>query len=115
MQNSIFCLVPDSENPVNQKSTKEAKNNIGPGVPGVELHEPCRVQIQVLKKPKKTHSIQLVKQTVQHANYHKVCMSKYKCTCAYVRGYLCAYVCKCMYVCIYALPLHIVIYWHHFT
>lgn len=72
MKKSTFCLVPDSKNPVDQESTKEAENDIGPGVPGVQLHEPCGAQVQVLENPEKTHTIQGwatdVKQTVQCAD-----------------------------------------------
>lgn len=42
-------FIPDSKNPVEQKSPKEAEDNIWPGVPGVQLHELCSVQVQVLE------------------------------------------------------------------
>lgn len=39
---------PNSKNTVNQESTEEAKNHIGPRVPGVQLHEAGSVQAQIL-------------------------------------------------------------------
>lgn len=41
-------FVPDPKDPVNQKSSKEAEDDVGPGVPGIQLHEVCRVQVQIL-------------------------------------------------------------------
>lgn len=49
-------FIPDSKNPVEQKSPKEAEDNIWPGVPGVQLHELCSVQVQVLETGGKHYS-----------------------------------------------------------
>lgn len=54
IQHATFFLVPDSKNPVEQEATKKAEYNIGPGVPSVQLHEPCSIQVQILEKAEKT-------------------------------------------------------------
>ena len=43
-----MVFVPDAKNPVKQESPKEAENHIGPGVPGIQLHELFGVQAQIL-------------------------------------------------------------------
>lgn len=57
-RDAAVCVahVPDAKDPVEQESTEEAEDHVGPGVPGVELHELRRVQVHVLgrsgrKKP----------------------------------------------------------------
>lgn len=45
---TLLIFVPDAKNPVKQKSPKEAENHIGPRVPGIQLHELCSVQVQIL-------------------------------------------------------------------
>lgn len=53
-QHATFFIVPDSKNPVEQEAPKKAEYNIRPGVPGIQLHEACSVQVQILEKSEKT-------------------------------------------------------------
>lgn len=47
----LLCLfVPDAKNPVEQESPEEAEDHVGPGVPGIQLHERSSVQVEVLVK-----------------------------------------------------------------
>ena len=41
-------FVPDAKDPVEQEAPEEAEDHVGPGVPGVELHELCSVEIHIL-------------------------------------------------------------------
>lgn len=49
-QREELVIAPDSKDPVKQESSKEAEDNVGPRVPGVQLHELCRVQVQILNR-----------------------------------------------------------------
>lgn len=44
------AVTPDAKDSVNQKAPEEAEDHIGPGVPGVQLHEGGRVQVQILER-----------------------------------------------------------------
>lgn len=50
----VVC-VPDAKDSVKQESPKEAENHIGPGVPGIQLHELCSVQVQILVQSGRKH------------------------------------------------------------
>lgn len=50
-----MVFVPYAKDPVKQESPKEAENHIGPGVPGIQLHEAFSVQVQILVQSGKKH------------------------------------------------------------
>lgn len=43
-----LLFLPNSKHPVKQESAKEAQNNVGPRIPGVQLHELGCVQVHIL-------------------------------------------------------------------
>lgn len=45
-----MLILPDAKDSVNEESPKEAEDDIGPRVPGIQLHELGRVQVQILHK-----------------------------------------------------------------
>lgn len=47
-RHDLLAFVPDAKDPVEKEAPKEAEDHVGPGVPGIELHELCSVQVQVL-------------------------------------------------------------------
>lgn len=42
--------LPYSKYSVYQKASKEAKNHVGPGIPGIERHELRRVHLHILQE-----------------------------------------------------------------
>lgn len=51
----LLFSVPDAKDPVDHESPKEAEDHIGPRVPGIQLHEACSVQVQILVQTGKKH------------------------------------------------------------
>lgn len=57
-QSKRTVIVPDAKHPVYKESPKEAENHVGPGVPGVQLHELRSVQVQILvRSGRKAHQV----------------------------------------------------------
>lgn len=53
-------VLPDAKDPVEQEAPQETEHHVGPGVPGIELHEHGRVQLHVLVQTREDRECQCI-------------------------------------------------------